>query len=75
MIELDGSKNKSKLGANALLSVSLAVADAAAKSLKLPLYKYLGGSKTFKIGYKYRLQIRIFIILEQYCQSWAESRS
>ena len=49
MIELDGSKNKSKLGANALLSVSLAVADAAAKSLKLPLYKYLGGSKTFKM--------------------------
>jgi len=49
MIELDGSKNKSKLGANALLSVSLAVADAASKSLKLPLYKYIGGSKTFKM--------------------------
>ncbi len=49
MIELDASKNKSKLGANALLSVSLAVADASAKSLKMSLYKYLGGSKTFKM--------------------------
>ena len=49
MIELDGSKNKSKLGANAILSVSLAAADAASKSLKLPLYRYLGGSKSFKM--------------------------
>lgn len=43
MIELDGSENKSNLGANGILAVSLANADAAAKSLKLPLYKYLGG--------------------------------
>jgi len=41
MIELDGTKNKSKLGANATLSVSLAVAKAAAKSNRLPLYQYL----------------------------------
>jgi enolase len=44
MIDLDGTKNKSKLGANAILGVSMAVARAAAKSLDLPLYRYLGGS-------------------------------
>ncbi|MSQ46622.1 MAG: phosphopyruvate hydratase [Ignavibacteria bacterium] len=44
MIELDGTENKSKLGANAILSVSLAVAKAAAQSAKLPIYRYLGGS-------------------------------
>jgi len=44
MIGLDGTKNKSKLGANAILGVSMAVARAAAKSLDLPLYRYLGGS-------------------------------
>ncbi len=43
MIHLDGTENKSKLGANAILGVSLAVAHAAANSLNLPLYKYLGG--------------------------------
>jgi enolase len=43
MIELDGTPNKSALGANAILAVSLAVAHAAAKSAKLPLYRYLGG--------------------------------
>ena len=43
MIELDGTENKGKLGANAILGVSLAVAHAAAKSLDLPLYKYVGG--------------------------------
>ncbi len=43
MIELDGTPNKSKLGANAILGVSMAVAKAAAKALKLPLYQYLGG--------------------------------
>ncbi len=42
--ELDGTDNYSKLGANAVLGVSMAVARAAAKSLKIPLYKYLGGS-------------------------------
>jgi len=43
MLELDGTSNKSKLGANAILGVSLAVANAAAVSSNLPLYKYLGG--------------------------------
>ncbi|WP_374685979.1 phosphopyruvate hydratase [Promineifilum sp.] len=43
MIELDGTENKSRLGANALLGVSLAVAHAAAASQELPLYRYLGG--------------------------------
>ena len=43
MIEADGTKNKGKLGANAILGVSLAVARAAAAHLRMPLYKYLGG--------------------------------
>ena len=43
LIELDGTENKSRLGANAILGVSLAVAKAAADSLRLPLYQYLGG--------------------------------
>jgi len=43
MIELDGTKNKTKLGANAILGVSLAAAKAAAESAGLPLYRYLGG--------------------------------
>ena len=43
MIALDGTKNKSKLGANAILAVSLAVAKAAANALNIPLYRYLGG--------------------------------
>ncbi|MFC8302423.1 phosphopyruvate hydratase [Specibacter sp. NPDC057265] len=43
MIELDGTANKGKLGANAILGVSLAVASAAAESAGLPLYRYLGG--------------------------------
>ena len=44
LIELDGSQNKSRLGANALLGVSLAVARASADAVGLPLYRYLGGS-------------------------------
>src|SRR5262245_7727227 len=44
MLELDGTPNNSNLGANAILAVSLAVARAAANSLCLPLYRYLGGS-------------------------------
>jgi len=43
MLELDGTETKSKLGANAILAVSLANAKAAAESLRLPLFKYLGG--------------------------------
>lgn len=44
MCELDGTENKSKLGANAILSVSLAAAKAAADSLGIPLYRYIGGT-------------------------------
>jgi len=43
MIAIDGTENKSKLGANAILAVSMAVARASAEALKLPLYRYLGG--------------------------------
>lgn len=43
MLSLDGTENKSRLGANAVLAVSLAVAKAAANALKIPLYRYLGG--------------------------------
>ena len=44
LLDLDGTPNKAKLGANALLGVSLAVAHAAAESVGLPLYRYLGGA-------------------------------
>jgi enolase len=44
MIELDGTPNKSKLGANAILGVSLAIAKAAANELGMPLYRYIGGT-------------------------------
>lgn len=47
MLELDGTKTKSKLGANAILGVSLACAKAAADVLEMPLYRYLGGVNTF----------------------------
>lgn len=43
MLEKDGTENKSKLGANAVLSVSMAIARAAANAIKIPLYKYIGG--------------------------------
>jgi enolase len=49
MIELDGTPNKGKLGANAILGVSLAVARAAADSLGMPLYRYIGGTKTERL--------------------------
>ena len=44
MIDLDGTRNKGKLGANALLGVSMATAHAAAAACRLPLWKYLGGA-------------------------------
>lgn len=47
MLELDGTATKSKLGANAILGVSLAVAKAAAAYLDIPLYRYIGGVNTF----------------------------
>src|SRR5438132_13757187 len=45
MIELDGTENKSRLGANAILAVSMATARASANCYKLPLYRYLGGAR------------------------------
>jgi enolase len=47
MIDLDGTPNKARLGANAILGVSLAVAKAAADSAELPLYRYVGGSNAY----------------------------
>src|SRR5574344_455455 len=47
MIELDGTPTKSKLGANAILGASLAVAHTPAKALNIPLYRYLGGTNTY----------------------------
>lgn len=49
MLELDGTKTKSNLGANAILGVSLAVAKAAAEYLQIPLYRYIGGTNTFTL--------------------------
>ena len=49
MLALDGTPTKSKLGANAILGVSLAVAQTAAKALGLPLYRYIGGSNTYTL--------------------------
>lgn len=49
MIKLDGTKTKSKLGANAILGVSLAVAKAAANCLDIPLYRYIGGTNTYTL--------------------------
>ena len=49
MLVLDGTKTKSKLGANAILGVSLAVAKAAAGYLDIPLYRYIGGTNTYTL--------------------------
>ena len=49
MIELDGTENKSRLGANAMLAVSMAVAKAAAEESGLPLYRYLGGASRMEM--------------------------
>jgi enolase len=49
MIELDGTENKSRLGANAILAVSMAVAKAAAEESGLPLYRYLGGASRMEM--------------------------
>jgi enolase len=49
ILELDGTPNKSRLGANAILGVSLAAAHAAANALGLSLYRYLGGTRTFAL--------------------------
>lgn len=49
LVELDGTPNKSRLGANAILAVSLATARAAAAALGLPLYRYLGGVSSYRL--------------------------
>ena len=49
MLEIDGTPTKSKLGANAILGVSLAVAQTAAKALGMPLYRYIGGTNTYTL--------------------------
>ncbi|GHT04596.1 enolase [Bacteroidia bacterium] len=49
LLALDGTKTKSKLGANAILGVSLAVAQAAAEYLQIPLYRYIGGTNTYTL--------------------------
>lgn len=49
MLALDGTPTKSKLGANAILGVSLAVAQTAAKALNMPLYRYIGGSNAYTL--------------------------
>jgi enolase len=49
LIDLDGTENKSRLGANALLAVSMANARAAAEESGLPLYRYFGGSGPMKM--------------------------
>ena len=49
LIKLDGKKNKSRLGANSILSVSLSCAVAASNAMKVPLYKYLGGTKKYRM--------------------------
>jgi enolase len=49
MIALDGTQDKSKLGANAMLGASLAAAHAAANNSKMPLYRYLGGAKSYTL--------------------------
>ncbi len=83
MIDLDGTENKAKLGANAILGVSLAVAKAAANSKKVPLYKYLGSGKTLPCpmmnvinGGKHAdssLNIQEFMIMPTGAKSWSEA--
>ncbi len=85
MLELDGTPNKSRLGANAILGVSMAVAHAAADSLGLSLYRYLGGTNTFTLpcptmnvinGGKHagnELAIQEFMIQPRGAKTYAES--
>lgn len=85
MIELDGTPNKSRLGANAILGVSLAVVHSAADSLGLSLYRYLGGANSFTLpcptmniinGGKHagnRLAIQEFMIQPRGAKTYSES--
>ena len=86
LIELDGTPNKTRLGANAMLGVSLAVAKAAAESLNLPLYNYIGGvnAKTLPVPMMNVLNggahatgsnvdIQEFMIMPIGAESWKEA--
>ncbi|MCL1807711.1 MAG: phosphopyruvate hydratase [Oscillospiraceae bacterium] len=85
MIELDGTANKSRLGANAILGVSLAVAKVAAEALGLPLYQYIGGvnAKTLPVpmmniinGGEHasnNVDIQEFMVMPVGAPSWAEA--
>ncbi|MEW5801562.1 MAG: phosphopyruvate hydratase [bacterium] len=85
LIELDGTENKAKLGANAILGVSLAVARAAAVELDLPLYRYIGGSNARELpvpmmniinGGKHadnNVDIQEFMIMPAGAESFAEA--
>ena len=85
LIKLDGTTNKKNLGANAILSVSLACADAASKYLEIPLYKYLGGSKAFRmptpmlniinggVHANNNLSFQEFMIIPVKCKTFTES--
>ncbi len=85
LIDLDGTPNKSKLGANAILGVSLAAAKAAAAALELPLYQYIGGvnAKTLPVpmmnilnGGKHadnNVDIQEFMIMPVGAKSWSEA--
>ncbi|MEX1307452.1 MAG: phosphopyruvate hydratase [Eubacteriales bacterium] len=85
MIKLDGTDNKAKLGANAMLGVSLAAARAAAEAVELPLYQYIGGvnAKTFPVpmmniinGGKHAdnsVSCQEFMIMPVGAKSWSEA--
>lgn len=85
MIELDGTPNKSKLGANAILGVSMAVARAASEELGLPLYRYIGGvnAKTLPVpmmnilnGGEHadnNVDIQEFMVMPVGARSWKEA--
>ena len=84
MITLDGTENKSRLGANAMLAVSMAAAKAAANSLKIPLYRYLGGVNALELPRPMmnilnggahatnNIDIQEFMIIPMNCDSFAE---
>ena len=85
LIELDGTPNKSRLGANAILGVSLAVAKAAAASLRIPLYRYVGGNNAKVLPVPMmnilnggahaanNVDIQEFMIMPVSAPSWAEA--
>jgi len=85
MIEMDGTENKSKFGANAILGVSLALAKAAAQSHGLPLYRYIGGANARQLpvpmaniinGGKHadnKVDFQEFMVLPVGAKSWSEA--